>query len=379
MRLETAAWDAYTLSVSASKNPDTGDKMAVWRAYVGPDYSEQLDRMIVNDKPVAGYGWTYRGWLGDYHNVALCDRFFGLPDLEEKTEFIEQQLQEGNTKYAEGAVWQKNMGQFFLHEMMHLDSVGKPHINDEDVSKGGNSIRAYGPKYVYKLAQLNLRSGGGATRASTNADTYAWLANCLYFFELTKYFPKPPNYKSSQDINSDDEGSDDQYPLFLNLGDFDQDTATDEELHTRVEKELEAFESSTLEGTAACWKHDVSISIDTADSFIEDFCKEISLSNLLLVPASSEVPQDDDKRVSKVGTPGISLPGRDEKLYFEVKSSGSCRWGYPLGIGDNDEQKVNHCKVRFGKIMNDCEAADAGLAAGGDYIDGCAKYSIRLA
>jgi hypothetical protein len=46
MRLETAAWDAYTLSVVGSKNPETGDKIAVWRAYVGPDYSEQQDRMI---------------------------------------------------------------------------------------------------------------------------------------------------------------------------------------------------------------------------------------------------------------------------------------------------------------------------------------------
>lgn len=46
MRLETAAWDAYTLSVVGSKTPETGDKMAVWRAYVGPGYSEQQDRMI---------------------------------------------------------------------------------------------------------------------------------------------------------------------------------------------------------------------------------------------------------------------------------------------------------------------------------------------
>lgn len=91
---------------------------------------------------------------------------------------------------------------------MHLDSVGKPHskpqspktplniillltqgnVNNDCVSEVGNKQKAYRPKYVYKLAQLNLASGGRATRASTNADTYAWLANCLYFFVLAKYF-----------------------------------------------------------------------------------------------------------------------------------------------------------------------------------------------
>jgi hypothetical protein len=352
----------------------------------------------VNDKPVVAYAWTYRGWLGDYHYIALCDIFFSLPDLEEKTEIIEDQLQRGDSKYAREAVWQKNMGQFFLHEMMHLHSVGDPHsklyplpilalvliellVIDEYVSDSGNGIRAYGPKYVHKLATLNLRSGGGATRASTNADTYAWLANCLYFFELTKYFPKPPNYKI-RDIDSVGvgQGSADQSPIMLNLGDFDQETATDDELDNRVDNELQGYGSSgDLEGTADCWKHDVSISVDTADSLIEGFCKETSLSDLVLVPASEVQGDDDDKKAGKVRTPGIALPGRDEKLYFEVSFlDNSCSEGYPLSVGDNDKQKVERCKSRFRKIMDDCEGAETGLAAGGGYVDGCAKYSIGL-
>ncbi|KAM0342062.1 hypothetical protein ACHAPU_009790 [Fusarium lateritium] len=337
--------------------------MAVWRAYVGPDYSEQQDRMTnprgicsksVNDKPVAAYAWTYHGWLGSYHYIALCEIFFTLPDLEEKTELIEDQLQRGDAKYAQEAVWQKNMGQFFLHEMMHLESVGQPPVIDAYVTKDGNGIKAYGPKYVYKLAQLNFRSGGGATRASTNADTYAWLANCLYFFELTKYFPKPPNYK----------------PRGIDT--------TEEELQTRTDNELQGYGSSgDLKGTEACWEHDVSISVDTADSFIEGFCRDASLSDLVLVPAS-EVEDGDDGKAAKVVTPGIALPGRDEKLYFEVSFvDNSCPGGHSLSVGDNDEQKVDHCKSRFQKIMNDCKA-EAGLAAGGSYTEGCAEYSIRL-
>ncbi|KAF5563772.1 metalloproteases (zincins) catalytic [Fusarium phyllophilum] len=45
------------------------------------------------------------------------------------------------------------------------------------------------------LAQRNPELGGGATRSSTNADAYAWLANCLYFFEVTKVFLKSPRYE----------------------------------------------------------------------------------------------------------------------------------------------------------------------------------------
>ncbi|KAF4497527.1 Metalloproteases (zincins), catalytic [Fusarium agapanthi] len=251
-----AAWDAYTLSVSASKPPITGAQMAVWRTYVGPDYSEQQDRMLnnlkrvsdfrhskkfdiivtcndprhqcpikVGDKQVGGYGWTYRGWMGQYHNIALCKSFFTVPDLEEKTEFIEEQIQNGNTKYAQEAIWQKNMGQYFLHEMMHLDSVGKPHVKDELVKTGrnGGTRSAYGPRNVYQLAQGDLESGGGAARSSTNADTYAWLANCLYFFEVTKVFPKPPRH----------EQKDEETPIMISLGDV-RENVTNEELRNRM-------------------------------------------------------------------------------------------------------------------------------------------------
>jgi len=40
-----------------------------------------------------------------------------------------------------------------------------------------------------------LQNGGGATRASTNADSYAWLANSKYFWDLTGYFSRPKTYK----------------------------------------------------------------------------------------------------------------------------------------------------------------------------------------
>lgn len=50
-------------------------------------------------------------------------------------------------------------------------------VNDERVQEDNMGPWAYGPFYVHKLAQRSLNNGGGATRASTNADSYAVLAN----------------------------------------------------------------------------------------------------------------------------------------------------------------------------------------------------------
>lgn len=73
-------------------------------------------------------GWTEKGWFGyTFQHITLCPIYFGLDSLEEKFEMIGKALARGDTTYAEIADWQKNKGQYFLHEMMHLDAVGQPH------------------------------------------------------------------------------------------------------------------------------------------------------------------------------------------------------------------------------------------------------------
>ena len=83
-----------------------------------------------NGKGVGGYAYEYRNWGGlgvmTYH-IVLCDVYFTLDNLESKQELIEEQLAKGETKYASEAEWQKNTGQYLLHEMMHLNTVGQPH------------------------------------------------------------------------------------------------------------------------------------------------------------------------------------------------------------------------------------------------------------
>lgn len=77
---------------------------------------------------MGGYAWTYSGYFGyQYYYITLCPVFFTLSNLEEKTIEIENAMQRGELRYAQEGEWQKNSGQFFLHEMMHLNSTGKPH------------------------------------------------------------------------------------------------------------------------------------------------------------------------------------------------------------------------------------------------------------
>jgi hypothetical protein len=79
-------------------------------------------------KSVGGYAWTYDGWFGyKYYYITMCQPFFRTDDLMGKIDLIEKEMAQGNPQKAQEAVWQKSTGQMFLHEMMHLNSVGDPH------------------------------------------------------------------------------------------------------------------------------------------------------------------------------------------------------------------------------------------------------------
>lgn len=94
-------------------------------------------------KGVGGYGWTYKGWFGYYHYVTMCPIFFTMDTMEERITAIEADLARGENKSATSADWQKHTGQAFLHEMMHLDAVGKPHSKPDYVPIPLLSMLAY--------------------------------------------------------------------------------------------------------------------------------------------------------------------------------------------------------------------------------------------
>lgn len=237
-QVETAFLDAITLAFHSMYFPNVGTAdhgLISGRIWMGPDFikfssriSGNLKRVYefktsktstreyitisCNDpekmcgkssqrKAVGGYAKTVSDWSGHYHFISLCQPFFSLDSLDTKLKQIQKDLQSGVAKQAEDMSWLQTTGQVFLHEMMHLsiaNGADEPHITDEwyecnpgSKPKAGKK-QAYGPLHVYRLAQLAPDAGGGAGRASTNADSYAMLANAIYWWEKTTIFPGLP-------------------------------------------------------------------------------------------------------------------------------------------------------------------------------------------
>jgi hypothetical protein len=108
-------------------------------------------------------------------------------------------------------------------------------VNDETVEPDAKANWAYGPKRVHLLARRAINQGGGAERASTNADSYAWLASSKYFYDLTGYFPAPDNYKDQTRSSPDDNGNMEIEGFTIDFGEIN-DKTTDAELEDRKNK-----------------------------------------------------------------------------------------------------------------------------------------------
>jgi len=129
-------------------------------------------------RAVAGYAWTYKGWFGyKYHYINLCRPFFSSVSLDARWHDVQAWMSNKDLTRLKDAKYFLTQGHMFLHEMMHLDLIGDPSIIDEAIDPEGEFVQAYGPKRVHLLAQRSLAKGGGATRASTNADSYAWMTS----------------------------------------------------------------------------------------------------------------------------------------------------------------------------------------------------------
>ncbi|KAF2793033.1 hypothetical protein K505DRAFT_350230 [Melanomma pulvis-pyrius CBS 109.77] len=278
---QTAAWDAHVLAAFADLEPDEHNArdIALWKAWIGPDYPTQQKRIAENlkraaefltkkdfdiilscndqkntcsvnrdGKSVGGYVWTYKGWFR-YPDIVMCEPFFSSDTLMYKIDQIEEELANGKLEKAQQAIGQKNVGMIFLHEMMHLDSVGQPHIVDEHVDPSGVGMWAYGPSLVHQLARRNLNQGGSATRASTNADSYAWFANSKYIYDLTGYFPRPPNWKGAIDSYSNGDWVREQNGWTLDFG-LITETTSDDEINNRYNNIVDGMSPPPSTGKA---------------------------------------------------------------------------------------------------------------------------------
>jgi hypothetical protein len=264
-QLQTALWDAITLAGYSNLFPNAGEGARgpqSGRFYMGPDFQQfqgrisgNLKRVFefmtspkssgvyitmsckdtknycgkkIDNKAVGGYAWTYSGWFGYYHYITLCPTFFTLETLDTKLQQVESDLASGSTKTATDMTWLRTTGQFFLHEIMHTrlaDGGVEPHIIDEFVApvdpgspRFKNDVYAYGPRLVHNLAKRTLNEGGGATRASTNADSYAMLANAIWWWDTTGYFPGVPGRPDPATAQYDFDDGDFPVSLHIDLG-----------------------------------------------------------------------------------------------------------------------------------------------------------------
>ncbi|KAL8897838.1 MAG: hypothetical protein Q9207_006999 [Kuettlingeria erythrocarpa] len=136
------------------------------------------------------------------HHIILSDVFFRTSALgmlvKEFRDDIRSRRQSPTmmAQRERNAEWVKTQAFIFLHEMMHLDIANgggvEKHITDESTKQGGRYLKAYGAKLVHTLANSPKERGGGATRASTNAESYAFLASAIWFEQNTGVFPGVP-------------------------------------------------------------------------------------------------------------------------------------------------------------------------------------------
>jgi hypothetical protein len=180
------------------------------------DTKNQCGR-TVQGKAVGGYGWSAKeGWFGyTYHYITLCPPFFTLETLATKLNQVTEELGRGVTRMATDMAWLRTTGQYFLHEMMHTNlATGgvEPDILDQTINPNGGWL-AYGPSLVRDLAQRVPEKGGGAARSSINADSYALLANAIWWWDTTTYFPGVP----STVLDLAEQVLDDQYLVSLHI------------------------------------------------------------------------------------------------------------------------------------------------------------------
>lgn len=247
-QIKTAVWDATTLATYASAFPQTSETRGQFSGafWMGPDWpayqsrisgnfgrigkwktseqseyitvsctdtKKQCGRRVGDNKSVGGYAWTYSGWRAYYYYITLCPPFFTIDSLNHKMDDVRDALQRGDTRYATDMNWLRTTAQYFLHEMMHLriaNGKSEPHIGDQFI----DAVAVYGAPLVHKLAQRKPRDDGGANMASINADSYAILANSLWWWDTTGYFPDIPAKTTDESRHN---GSDAIVQLFVDL------------------------------------------------------------------------------------------------------------------------------------------------------------------
>lgn len=436
-KLDRTAYDAWDLSDTAIEDVSDEKLTPIWNTWIGPNYQDFKGRIIGNlgrvaefkqnkkydiyitcndpkhwcerevdgtKRQVAGYAWTHKGLFWTYTKINLCEPFLKLDTLEDKTNEIEEARNRGDFRYLKEADWQKNMGQFFLHEMMHLSQTSgdSPHIKDEVVSPGNSEAMAYGPNMVHRLAAIiKIKNGGGAERASTNADSYAWFANSVYFYREFGEYPLPRNYKppSAGDEPIVPADLEDQGPIMIHLGDIDEDKGISDEdaealfdnaVRAHITKPEDLDDSDEADpnqnvnppNAPQCGKldgDDKGLPEDQAKAEIDDFCDSIGQwDNTLIVPligfGTGNTKKNGAGKDKALGlfSEGPEVDGTKGKIWSGVTFAREDCVGKFMIASSNLDQDKAECKAHLQTILSGCGGA------GGTLRVSCQLWYLKL-
>lgn len=274
-------------------------------------------------------------------------------------------------------------------------------VTDEVVNPYDNSIPAYGPDNVYRMARRpkEIPGGGGASKASTNADSYAWFANSVYFYKLFGKYPLPDAYKGTSvgEEPSVTQDPEDLNPIMVHVGDFNgDDEISSQAADAMFDKAIQGFlkdpkdlnQDDELDPNKKinppkppqCDKSDgKGIPEDQATAMIEDFCNNIEQwGNTRIVPligyGTGNTKKNGKGKSKALGVyrEGPSVDGTKGKLWTGVTfAQEDCMGHFTVSSKKPDEDKAE-CKAHLQTILSGCGGA------GGSLKVTCASWYLKL-
>lgn len=219
---------------------------------------------------------------------------------------------------------------------------------------------AYGPFRVHQLARRRINQGGGAVRASINADSYAWLANSRYFYSLTEYFPMPPGYKQSDESLSAEQLTKYQTGFTIDLGKITE-TTSDQEITDRTMGILDGFSNRPMP-SGPSKGNALSIAMTTTVNSHSGGATADSSWNFFTTSAGKAVGgcgETDGQRLIPTGGSNVNIPGDPD--------SKNPPW--PAGIYDLSIEGKD-CQYK-------CDGTNPGRLFCGDRQISCAEDSLK--
>lgn len=148
---------------------------------------------------IGGYAWSEWNLAKDEYDrhINMCPQYYGQLDIPGRMQELNRYLREGYGERLRDMRYYETDGQYLIHEMMHLDSTWFPgrNITGQPLYGRGGLRAAYKPRLVYLLAHGDADGDTvnyGAKFATINADSYAMLINCMYWWDIVEEFPGVP-------------------------------------------------------------------------------------------------------------------------------------------------------------------------------------------